>query len=72
VKLLSEHNKEKDCDIGEWLASFFGLPFLDASDIEDCFVEDLMSDMPADPRCSLFADYISKNLYYVASRLDPF
>jgi hypothetical protein len=32
---------------------------------EDYFVEDLMSDMPADPRCSLFADYILKN--YVAS-----
>ena len=32
---------------------------------EDCFVEDLMSDMLADPRCSLFADYILKN--YVAS-----
>jgi hypothetical protein len=46
-------------------ASFFGLPFLNASDIEDCFVEDLLSDMPADPRCSLFADYILKN--YVAS-----
>ena len=30
-----------------------------------CFVEDLMSDMAADPRCSLFADYILKN--YVAS-----
>jgi hypothetical protein len=62
---LSKEYKEKDCDIGKWLASFFGLPFLDASDIEDCFVEDLMSDMPADPRCSLFADYILKN--YIAS-----
>jgi hypothetical protein len=61
---LSKEYKEKDCDIGKWLASFIGLPFLDASDIEDCLVEDLMSDMPADPRCSLFADYILKN--YVA------
>jgi hypothetical protein len=30
---LSKEYKEKDCDIGKWLASFFGLPFLDASDI---------------------------------------
>jgi hypothetical protein len=63
---LSKEYKEKDCDIGKWLASFFGMPFLDASDIEDCFIEDLMSDMPAGPRCSLFADYILKN--YVASK----
>ena len=62
---LSKEYREKDCNKGKWLASFFGLPFLDASDIEDCFVEDLMSDMPADPRCSLFVDYIFKN--YVAS-----
>lgn len=25
---------------------FFGLPFLDCNAVEDCFVEDLMSDLP--------------------------
>ena len=68
---LSKEYKEKDCDIGKWLASFLGLPFLDASDIEDCFVEDLMSDMPADPRCSLFADYILKNYMASNSKFTP-
>jgi hypothetical protein len=35
---LSSEYKDKSCEIGKWLSQFFGLPFLPAEEIEDCFV----------------------------------
>jgi hypothetical protein len=39
---LSSEYKDKSCEIGKWLSQFFGLPFLPAEEIEDCFVEDIL------------------------------
>lgn len=38
--------QNRQCEIGKWSTFFFGLPFLDCNAVEDCFVEDLMSDLP--------------------------
>ena len=48
---LSTEYKEKTCEIGKWLSSFFGLPYLPPDQIEDCFVDDIMTESPTDSRC---------------------
>ena len=40
------------------LSLFFGLPFLPQEQIEEFFVEDIMSEAPTDNRCVKFADYV--------------
>jgi hypothetical protein len=48
----------KIVDIRKWLSLFFGLLFLPPEQIEECFVEDIMSEAPTDNRCVKFADYV--------------
>ena len=55
---LSTEYKEKTCDIGKWLSLFFGLPCLPPEQIEEYFVEDIMSEAPTDNRCVKFVDYV--------------
>ena len=55
---LSSLYKDKGRDIGKWLTLFFGMPFLPAEDIENCFVDDMMSIAPEDEKCHQFADYV--------------
>jgi hypothetical protein len=55
---LSTEYKDNESNTGKWLNSFFGLAFLDPSDVEDCFGDDIMRVLPEDPRCTSFADYI--------------
>jgi hypothetical protein len=55
---LSSEYKDKSCKIGKWLSPFFRLPFLPAEEIEDCFVEDIMSEEPSDEKYTAFADYV--------------
>jgi hypothetical protein len=40
---LSKEYKEKNDHVGKWLTRFFGLPFLPPNEVEDCFVEELIS-----------------------------
>ena len=40
------------------MSPFFRLPFLPAEEIEDCFVEDIMSEEPSDEKYTAFADYV--------------
>ena len=40
------------------MSLFFGLLFLPPEQIEECFVEDIMSEAPTDNRCVKFADYV--------------
>ena len=54
--LASEYKSRSE--IGKWLICFFGLPFLNAQDVGDCFAEDLMPNMPNMDKCIKFADYI--------------
>jgi hypothetical protein len=53
----------------KWLKSFFGLVFLDSSDVEDCFGDDVMRVLPEDPRCTSFADYLLENYIVPDSRV---
>ena len=55
---LSSEFKDKSSEIGIWLTHFFGIPFLAADDVGDCFVTDMMSFIPDDQRCIAFADYV--------------
>jgi hypothetical protein len=43
LHFLDKHNES---NIGKWLKSFFGLVFLDPSDVEDCFGDDIMRVLP--------------------------
>ena len=40
---LSSEYKDTDSEIEKWLSYFFGLSFLNPTEVEDCFVEDLMA-----------------------------
>jgi hypothetical protein len=51
--------RDKDSEIGKWLTLFYGLPYLAAEEIEDCFVMDIMSSPLDDAKCHQFADYIA-------------
>ena len=55
---LSSEYKDKSCKIGKWLSPFFILLFLPTEEIEDCFVEDIMSEAPSDEKYTAFADYV--------------
>jgi hypothetical protein len=58
---LSKEYKDCSSDTGKWLNRFFGLPFLPYGEVEDAFVEDMMSDSPSDGRCTKFANYLTEN-----------
>ena len=57
--------RDKDSEIGKWLTLFYGLPYLAAEEIEDCFVMDIMSSPLDDAKCHPFADYMLEN--YISS-----
>ena len=63
---LSGEYKDKGGVIGKWLIIFFGFPFLPPEEVSDCFVDDVMQDIPNDGRCIAFADYTIDN--YVSER----
>jgi hypothetical protein len=56
---FSAKYRDKDSEIGKWLTLFYGLPYLDAEEIEDCFFMDTMSSAQDDAKCHQFADYMS-------------
>lgn len=53
---LAKEYKDKDSECGRWLRWVFGLSLLRPDEVEDCFVEDLMSIMPTSAQG--FADYL--------------
>lgn len=53
---LSKDYKDKDSECGRWLRWSFGLALLQPEEVEDSFVEDFMSIMPA--RAQPYADYL--------------
>ena len=50
-----------ESDISSWLTQFFGLAYLDPSEVGDCIDEELVADIPDDQRCLKFADYVVEN-----------
>ena len=55
---LSNDYKDKSSEVGKWLTHVYGLPFLPAADVEDAFVYVIMADVPDNPKCVQFADYL--------------
>jgi hypothetical protein len=66
------HNIKIKSDIGKWLFMIFGLPFIPHEEIEDTFVEVVMSEAHVDARCTKFADYLADNYVTQESRFPPF
>lgn len=57
---------------GKWLCRFFGLAFLPPNEVEDCFVEDILSDCPDEnPSAVQFADYVLDNYISARSKFPP-
>ncbi|XP_070201967.1 uncharacterized protein [Littorina saxatilis] len=55
---LSVDYQQPDSDVGLWLKRFFGLSFLNPTEVEDCLAFDVMLDAPDDERCVQFSNYI--------------
>jgi len=55
---VSEYKKDFS-DIGNWIKYTFGLLFLNPGDVEDFFVEDLMSICPDDDKLKSYCDYLT-------------
>jgi succinate dehydrogenase flavin-adding protein (antitoxin of CptAB toxin-antitoxin module) len=55
---LSKKYKDPESDIGKWLKTFFGLSYLDSSDVADCFAFDILLDAPDDEKAMEFVDCI--------------
>lgn len=68
---LGSEYKDNTSDIGQWLKLSFGLHFIDPKEVEDCFVEELMTNAPQDDRCTRFADYLVDNYISPNSRYPP-
>lgn len=58
-------------DKSKFLKYFFGLPFLKPEEVDDCFVEDIMSILPHDERITSFTDYILDNYISEESPFPP-
>lgn len=68
---LANEYKDNNSDIGQWLKLSFGLHFIDPTEVEDCFVDELMADAPQDDRCTRFADYLVDNYISLNSKYPP-
>jgi hypothetical protein len=55
----------------KWLSKFFGLSFLELQEVEESFVEDIMSDAPENDKCLQFADYVLEGYILATSSYPP-
>lgn len=58
---MASEYRDANNEVGRWLNYVFGLPFLQPSEVSDCFALDLMSTQPNDSRVIEFSDYILEN-----------
>ena len=56
--VLSKEYKDPESDIGKWFNTFFGLRYLDTSEVADYFAFYILPDAPGDEKAMEFADYI--------------
>jgi len=49
---------DPNSDIGKWFRLIFGFSLLPSSEVDDCFVEDLMSIQPLSEKLVEFSDYL--------------
>jgi len=66
-QLLLEYNN-KNSNIGNWLKSFFGLPYLPPEEVEDAFTQ-LISDCPTSDFS--FSDYVLETYILPDSKFNP-
>lgn len=66
---LSNEYKSETSEAGKWLHWIFGLSLLDAGEVEDAFVEDLMSIQP--PNVEDFSNYLVENYIDSSSPFPP-
>lgn len=62
---------DNDDDVGKWLKKFFGLPFLEPSEVGDFFTEDLMPEAENSSPVQTFADYMTDTYITSTSRFPP-
>lgn len=58
---LVPYYKKETSEIGKWLRYIFGLPFLNPSEVGDCYAFDFSEIQPQDERLSRFSDYLVDN-----------
>ena len=68
---LSKVYMDKSSEEGKWLSKFYGLSFLPPEDVEDSFIEDIMSDAPNNDKCLQFADYVLAGYITDSSTFPP-
>nr|CAI5855532.1 unnamed protein product [Callosobruchus analis] len=61
----------KNCEESKWLTHTFGLTYLDSSEVEDCFIFDLMSYKPDHKLIDKYADYLLENYMAPESHFPP-
>jgi hypothetical protein len=62
---------DPNSEIGKWLHLIFGLSLLPSSEVDDCFVEDLMSIKPLSEKLIEFFDYLIDTNISSSSTLPP-
>nr|CAI5840604.1 unnamed protein product [Callosobruchus analis] len=68
---LTQMYKDKNCEESKWLTHTFGLTYLDPSEVEDCFIFDLMSHKPDHKLIDKYADYLLENYIAPESHFPP-
>jgi len=68
---LSNDFKSKESELGRLLKTLFELPLLPPDQIEDCFLEDLMSRKPTHEQLDDFFDYLLETYILADSDFPP-
>jgi hypothetical protein len=59
---------DSDSEVGKWLKQSCGLHFFDATEVEDCFVEDYMASAPQDERLAKLCNGKVSSVSFALSR----
>jgi hypothetical protein len=68
---LKNRYVDRDDEVGKWLKTCFGLPFLEPNAVEDAFTDDLMAEAEPVPEVESFADYLLDTYITSTSRFPP-
>ena len=69
-QLTSDYKDDKS-EVEHFLKRFFGLAFLNACDVENSFIEDLMAMKPNSEKVEKFCDYILETYITLDSDYPP-
>jgi len=68
---LSKQYGKKDSEVSQFLKKKMGLSFLPLAEVCDCFVLELLSNLPNDKRVEQFCGYLLENYIDVDSTFPP-